>query len=452
MAQKSSRRLGSDSARAPRSNTSVSRRRVLKGAAAAVGGGTAALLGAGQASAGQATTAQTPGGAGQSFRAYVRFGTGASVQELRLRPISDRHVVVRTEAAQICYTTTQPALATTPVDDAAILGHGGVGTVVEVGAKVSRIRVGDRVIVSGGSQCGECYSCLHGRADRCVTRSGGGPANVPIADMQDGTPVTGNRGGCAELMVAFDDFCVPVFTRVSSVELAMLHDCGLVGLAATMTIAPVEAGSDVVVLGCGPLGLSAVQGARIKGAAQIIAVDPIGYRREAALQMGATTVFDPNVEGGDLVPRIRELCSGPTDRTLVGGGQTGPDFVIEAAGGDLFQPRVEVGPDPTGLQCLRQAWDLCSRTGHVVTTGIGHPPGSTISFPANQWANAAKNHHPGNLAGAKSKRDIPRFVKLIERGLFDAGSLATATFPIDRSREAFEAAAFRTTIAAIVVG
>ena len=81
------------------------------------------------------------------------------------------------------------------------------------------------------------------------------------------------RGGCAELMVTFEDYCVPVVTKVSSIELAMLHDVGMVGLASTMTKVSVEVGSDVVVLGCGPVGLSAVQGARIQGAAQIIAVE-----------------------------------------------------------------------------------------------------------------------------------------------------------------------------------
>lgn len=101
---------------------------------------------------------------------------------------------------------------------------------------------------------------------------------------------------------------------------------------------------------------------------------------------------------------------------------------------------------------LQQAWQLCSPTGHVVTTSVGHPQGSVVSFPANQWANGAKNHHPGNLAGAQSKRDLPRYVRLIEAGLFDAKSLATGVFPLERTREAFQAAADRTTVGAIVTG
>jgi len=252
-------------------------------------------------------------------------------------------------------------------------------------------------------------------------------------------------------MVVFEESCVPVFTRVSSVELAMLHDTGLCGLSATMTKVRVEAGSDVVVLGAGPIGLAAIQGAKINGAAQIISVDPIRYRREAALKLGATIALDPNVEGNNLIQRIQDLCKGKTDRRLAGGGNTLPDFVIEAVGGDLFPPKTEVGPDPTGILSLQQAWQLCSPVGHVVTTSGGHPAGSVVSIPANQWANAAKSHQPGNLAGANPMRDIPRFVRLIEAGLFNAKALATATFPLDRTREAFQVVADRTTIASVLV-
>ena len=243
----------------------------------------------------------------------------------------------------------------------------------------------------------------------------------------------------------------PGFHAGVAVELAMLHDTGLVGLAATTTKVRVETGSDVAVLGAGPLGLAAVQGARIQGAAQIISVDPIRYRREAALRLGATIALDPNVEGNGLVKKIQGLCRGKTDRRLAGGGNVGPDFVVEAVGGDLFPPKTEVGPDPTGILSLQQAWELCSPIGHVVTTSGGHPPNSVVAIPANQWANGAKSHQPGNLAGANPMRDIPRFIRLIEAGLFNAKALATTTFPLERAREAFQAAADRTTIGAVMV-
>jgi S-(hydroxymethyl)glutathione dehydrogenase / alcohol dehydrogenase len=430
----------------------VSRRAALKTAMAAAAGGGAGVLAGEGAQARQANgSTPTPSSSGQRFRAYVRFGTGASVQDLKLLPISPRQVVLRSEAAHICYTTTPDGLRTTPVPNAYLPGHGGVGTVIEIGSKVNRVAVGDRVVVAGTRHCGACYACLRARADHCLLRNGGGDPNAPVAEMTDGTRVTGFAPSCSELMVVFEESCVPVFTSVSSIELAMLVDTGLTGLAATTSKVRVESGTDVAILGAGPIGLAAVQGARIQGAAQIIVVDPIRYRREAALKLGATIALDPNAEGDNLVRKIQDLCRGKTGRHLAGGGNVGPDFVIEAVGGDLFPPKTEVGPDPTGIKSLQQAWDLCSPVGHVVTLSGGHPAGSVVSIPANQWANGAKSHQPGNLAGANPMRDIPRFVRLIEAGLFNAKALATATFPLERSREAFQAAADRTTVGAVVV-
>jgi S-(hydroxymethyl)glutathione dehydrogenase/alcohol dehydrogenase len=421
------------------SRPGVSRRDALKRSLAAAVGGGAGVLAGDPAQARQASDSRlTPSGSGQRFRAYVRFGTGASVRDLKLLPISPRQVVLRSEAAQICYTTTPDGLRTTPVANAFLPGHGGVGTVIEIGSKVNRVAVGDRVVVAGTRQCGACYACLRGRADHCLLRNGGGDPNAPVAEMLDGTKVTGFLPSCSELMVVFEESCVPVFTSVSSVELAMLVDTGLAGLAATTTKVRVETGSDVAILGAGPIGLAAVQGAKLQGAAQIIVVEPIRYRREAALALGATIALDPNVEGTNLVRKIQELCRGKTGRHLAGGG-------------DLFPPKTEVGPDPTGIRSLQEAWDLCSPVGHVITLSGGHPPGSVVSIPANQWANGAKSHQPGNLAGANPQRDIPRFVRLIEAGLFNAKALATATFPLERARDAFQAAADRTTVAAVMV-
>jgi Zn-dependent alcohol dehydrogenase len=98
---------------------------------------------------------------------------------------------------------------------------------------------------------------------------------------------------------------------------------------------------------------------------------------------------------------------------------------------------------------LRQAWDVCSPIGTIVTVAINQR--GNFSMPAAQWSNAAKSHRPGNMAGSNSKRDLPRYVRLIEVGLFDAKTLVTSTFPLDRVRDAFQAVADRTTVASIVV-
>src|SRR6185295_3070563 len=118
-----------------------------------------------------------------------------------------------------------------------------------------------------------------------------------------------------------------------------------------------EPGADVVVFGAGPVGLGAVQAGRVTGAGQVIVIDPIKYRREFAMKMGATTTLDPVAEGDGLVERVRELCRGPNDRRFAGGvswGRAanavisrGADFVVEAAGIQAFPPKVETQPDPT---------------------------------------------------------------------------------------------------------
>ena len=440
----------------------VSRRSILRKGAVAVGGGAATLLAGGTASGSQArpSSGQTPANRqDRVFRAFVRYRTGASLQQLKLHPIGGRQVVIRTEASQCCYSVVNAMLGTANTPDATIIGHGGVGIVEEIGPMVKRVQVGDRVIVPVKPQCGACYQCLRGRGDQCAF-SGGERPLTPFAEMQDGTPVLQvmNIGGPSELMVVFEEWCCPVFTQVPAVELSMLGCVAGTGLAAGATFVPIDPGSDVVVLGAWPVGLAAVQAARIKGAAQVIVVEPIKYRRDVALKVGATTVLDPNAEGDKLLETIRELCKGPTDRRFAGGRNwaataaatgRGPDFIFEAVGGDQFPPTVERGPDPTGLLSLQQAWDLIPGGGHLVTLGVGQS--GNVTFPAGQWSNRGKTHHGGQYGGVSMMRDLPTFVRLIEHGLFDAKSLATSTFPLERTREAFQAVANRTTVAAVIV-
>lgn len=419
------------------------RRSLLRKAAA-----TGAALQVNRASAQQPTR--------RNFRAFVRYRNGASVEELTLLPIQPREVVVRTQASAVCYTIVSQVLSTNNAARPSIPNHSGMGIVEEVGPLVKRVQVGDRVIVPGTPQCGQCYHCLQGRADWCQFLSTA-PAH-PMAEMPDGTPVFegGALGGLSELMVVGEEYCCPVFTDVPSEQLCLLGDTAGTGLAAGFNLAPVFPGADVVVLGAGPVGLGAVQSARIAGAAQIIVVEPIRYRREMAVKLGATLALDPNAET-NLVERIRELCKGKTDRRFAGGRAwgddlfavpRGPDFTIEAVGGDAFPPKVEAGPDPTGILPLQQAWEFTRAGGHIVTLGFAQR--GNVSFPASSFANRGRTIHAGQQGGMNMLRDLPRYVRLIEKGLFDAKSMVTATYPLDRVKEAVQAVAGRTTIGAVI--
>ena len=403
------------------------------------------------------------------FRGWVSRGSGrgrTTLQDLTLRSIGGRQVVVRTEATNLCYSNTGAVLGLGPNFGgrlgtmALIQGHGGVGVVEAVGPEVRRVQIGDRVCVSGTPQCGSCYQCLRGRADMCQFLGRQGPDDlVPIADMRDGTPVYANShiGGLADLMITFEEWVVPVFTKATAADLGMVCSCvAVAGLGATAShgVALVEPGSIVAVVGCGPLGLSGVQGAKISGASTIIAIDPVRARREVAMKVGATHALDPNAEGDKLVERVRELSKGPNNRLWAGGrdsggllGGAGADFVLEAAGADQATPKVEAGPDPTGILPLRQAYEMCAPGGHIVTTSL---PRGNLTLPAVLFTIGGRTHHAGQAGGASPMRDIPRFVELLDKGQYNAKALATSIVPIERMLETYEDVVYRTTVTAIM--
>jgi S-(hydroxymethyl)glutathione dehydrogenase/alcohol dehydrogenase len=364
-----------------------SRRSLLKTGLAAAGAAAIGMSAEAEASALHPDPDQSRSAAvvtARRFRGWISRGSGrgrTTVQDLTLRPISGRQVVVRTEATNLCYSNTGAVLGLGPnfggrlATMALIQGHGGVGVVEAVGPEVRRVQVGDRVCVSGTPQCGSCYQCLRGRADMCQFLGRQGPDDlVPIADMRDGTPVYANShiGGLADLMVTFEEWVVPVFTKATAADLGMVCSCVAVaglGATASQAVALVEPGSIVAVVGCGPLGLSGVQGARISGASTIIAIEPVRARREVAMKVGATHTLDPNVEGDKLVERVRELSKGPNNRLWAGGrdsggllGGAGADFVLEAVGADQAPPKSKPVPIPRAFfrcdrhtRCARRA-------------------------------------------------------------------------------------------------
>jgi S-(hydroxymethyl)glutathione dehydrogenase/alcohol dehydrogenase len=452
----------------------LSRRGMLRGGAVAVAaGGAAALLGgAGRAAAAESTvpagnvTKNAQTWKGTKFRAYVRHDSTASVEELTLLEPGPRQIVVQTKAFQACYTTTTQALGTTPIATPAVPGHGSSGVVLAVGEDVRRFIPGDKVIVTITPQCGVCYNCLHGRSDMCQFLNSddtNGSSNPAFAKMKDGREVTGGRAGCSEIMVANEEWAVPVFTGVDFLSLSLFSDVGAVGLGMPTTFVPVQPGSDVVVQGLGPIGLSQVNGAAIMGAGQIIAIDPIAYRRRVALSLGATTVIDPTGKDTTLVNEIRALTQGPTDRFFAGGRShvvtdagfqsvsRGPDFLYEAVGGDRFPnaPGLGVSPDPNGILPLQQIWDLCPTYGHLVTTSVGQV--GNVTFAAGAWTNRGKTIHSAQYGGVDAMTDLPRFVRLVERGLYKAHKIATDTWDLDHAIDAFRAAASRSVVSAHVV-
>lgn len=357
-----------------------------------------------------------------------------SVEELEPFPLRPHDVLVRIEAANVSLSDHIPLVSdprTLGQPTPQVLGHAGAGTVEEIGSAVERVRVGDRVIATSTPNCHICHFCTHGRPDHCSRMVVVGPPHAKRTE--DGTPVHPNAsvGSFADLAVIPDIQLTSVYTDLPSEQLALIANPVGTGVGVALRTAPVAAGSVAVAVGCGPVGLSFVQGARIAGAAQIIAVDPIPERRDAALRFGATSIVDPLV--ADPIEAVLELTED------VGGvfQGRGGDYVFESAGEE---------------QGIEQAWAMTRATGHVTLSSVCRDmTGATVTFPALPFALSGKTVHSCQYGSLNQLADLPWLVGLAERDQLDLSGMIDHRYPLAEVETALRAAADRTAIGSTIL-
>jgi len=228
-----------------------------------------------------------------------------TVVDVTVRGLTGNQVLLRVEAAQTCYSNIDQVLRNderTPASNATIVGHGGVGVVEAIGPQVISTRVGDRVILNLHAACGRCWNCLHMRSDKCRS---GQAAPVPLGTLSNGAEVFGRTGAMSELAITGEEMVTPIFTSISGPEIAMLTCVGGCGLGMTMTNAPVEVASDVVIFGAGPVGLSAVMGAKVKGASRIIVGGSQSVSASAPMNTNTASVSARRCESAGMVKPCR---------------------------------------------------------------------------------------------------------------------------------------------------
>jgi S-(hydroxymethyl)glutathione dehydrogenase / alcohol dehydrogenase len=343
------------------------------------------------------------------------------VEEVQLHPCADDEVVVRTGGAAFCITDCHMQHGHLPVVPPAILGHSAVGVVEQAGAHVERVRVGERVIVPATPECGRCYFCLRHRSDQCVRLVGAPPRFV--GTRADGTEVrAGGTATYAEQIKVPEVFAFGVDSDLPDEQLALMG-CGVVsGLGAVMRVAEVQPGSSVVVVGCGHLGLWMIQGARVAGAAQVIAVEPLAERRALAAELGATDLVDP--ADGDAIEQVQALTGG-----------RGADYALEAAG---------------RIDAMEQAFHMARNAGTVVYTGV-ETMASTITFPAVMLALRGRTVRSCQSGNTWMSRDIPLFAQMIEQGRVDPLPVISRTYTLDDINDAALASEQRRDLTGVVL-
>lgn len=211
-------------------------------------------------------------------------------------------VKIRVRATGLCHSDVSAMNGVLPQPAPFVPGHEGAGEIMDIGDGVSGLSQGDRVLLCWLPACGVCPACKRGQTQLCLA----GFMNAGTPNFKrPGGDVFGfaGTGTFAEEVVVDAGCAVPIPDDVPF-DIAALIGCGVTtGLGAAINTADLAAGSSVAVIGCGGVGISAIQGARLKGAAQIVAVDPVATRREAALRFGATEAVSPD-ELADAKQRV----------------------------------------------------------------------------------------------------------------------------------------------------
>jgi len=332
------------------------------------------------------------------------------VETVDALPPGPHDVVVQIGASGVCHTDLAVLNGGIPMPLPLVLGHEGAGTVIEVGSAVTSVRVGDRVIGSVGAVCGRCWYCVRGKTHLCEsTMRMLSTARIGMADGT-GVPAFCGLGTFAETMTSDETCVVRVDTDLPDEQLALIGCAVTTGLGAVFNTAAVAPGSSVAVVGCGGVGQAVVQGARIAGAARIIAIDPAAHKREMAGRFGASEAIDPTAV--DAVEEVRRLTGG-----------RGADYTFEVVG----RPETMV-----------QAYEMTVRGGTIAMVGMPHYD-DAVTFPAASLVADDKRICGSLYGGTQSARDLPLIVDLAETGRLDLAGMVTRTLRLPDVNDAVRA-------------
>lgn len=325
------------------------------------------------------------------------------IEDIRIDNPGPREVLIRTVACGVCRSDLHFVDGSFPHPMPTVPGHEAAGIVEAVGSDVARLKVGDHVITFFTVFCGSCEMCVTGRPSLCVDPSiKRAKGAAPRISLQDGTPLAPflNLSAYAEMMLVHENACVAIAKEMPLDRAALLGCAVITGAGSIFNDSRLRAGETVAVIGCGGIGLSAINAAKIAGAGMIIAIDPVADKRALAERLGATHGFSPDEP--DLAKKIAGLTGG------------GVDYAIEAVG----------RPNTAEL-----AWALLKRGGTATILGM-IAPGNMVSIPGPSFLTGKKLQ--GSLLGStRFPIDLPRLVQLYLDGKLDLDSMVAERITLD---------------------
>lgn len=250
------------------------------------------------------------------------------IEEVRLAPPKGKELLVKTMFTGFCHSDFSLVMGAAPFALPTVIGHEAAGVVIDVGEGVSSIKKGDHVIASWQVSCGKCKMCISGRTFLCRTYM----PNFIAGTLLDGTSrLTDSDGktlwhqgyvsGFAEYMVVPEDAAINVRKDLALDQACLLGCCVPTGFGAVYNTAQLKPGDSVAVWGVGGVGLNVIQGAKLRGAFPIIAVDLEGNKESIAREFGATHFINSSIE--DPVPKVQEITGGGADYIFEVSGDSG---------------------------------------------------------------------------------------------------------------------------------
>ncbi len=346
----------------------------------------------------------------QTVKGVVARSKGApvTVEDIVIPDPGPGEAVVAVQACGVCHTDLHYREGGINDEFPFLLGHEAAGVVESVGEGVTEVAPGDFVVLNWRAVCGECRACTRGRPWYCFATHNA-EQKMTTADGQELSPALG-IGAFAEKTLVAAGQCTKVDPEADPAAVGLLG-CGVMaGIGAAINTGQVGRGDSVAVIGCGGVGVAAVAGARLAGAATIVAVDVDAKKLDKARELGATHTVDASSQ--DVVEAVRELTGG-----------FGADVVIEAVG----RP-----------ETWEQAFYARDLAGVVVLVGVPTPDMKVPDLPLIDVfgrGGALKSSWYGDCLPS---RDFPMLVDLYQQGRLDLDAFVTERIGIEDVETAFE--------------